>query len=418
MSEKTKTAWRRWWLLPVIIIPAISIFWRAAIPSKTSDTWQTAVVSRGSIENAVTAVGTVQPRAYVDVGVQVSGQLRNLRVKPGDTVQQGMLLAEIDPAIFAARVLEAEANLENLKAQLRIREQQALFAAQQNSRTAGLLKEDAVAAKEMESADSALKVARAEIDVVRSQIRQAEAALQTAQTNLRYTKIIAPISGTVVSITAREGQTLNANQQAPVILRIADLSTMTVWAQVSEADVARLTPGGEVYFTVLGSPDKRWSGTLGQILPTPEIINNVTLYNALFNVSNSGGALKVQMTAQVFFILEKAQDVLVVPLSAIQAVDKTQKGGGAGKNGKGKASKADGKNDGNGTQQTKKGKKHSVRVLKEDGSIEERPVTTGIVTQVSAEIRSGLDEGETVITGMAQTKKTGNGQGGKKGGKL
>lgn len=396
MSERTKAIQRWWWLiLPVIAVSTGFFVWRATVGAPVSDTYQTSVLSRGDIENAITAVGVLQPLKYVDVGAQVSGQLKSMGIKPGDTVRQGDLLAEIDPAIFAAKVLEAEANLENLKAQRSIKEQQALFAAQQNNRIAGLLKEDAVAVRELESTDSALKIARSEMEVVGSQIRQAEAALQTAKTNLRYTEIVAPISGTVVSVIAREGQTLNANQQAPVILRIADLETMTVWAQVSEADVTRLRISGEAYFTILGAPDRRWNGKIRQILPTPEIINNVTLFNALFDVANPGGELKVQMTAQVFFVLEKARDVLVAPLSALQAVGRQQRGDG-------------------------KSGKYIVRVLKQDGVIEEREVTTGITTQVAAEVRTGLREGETIITGMAQAKKAaknGNGQDGKKGGK-
>ena len=402
--------------MPVIAVSAGFFVWRTSVAAPVAGTYQTSVLSRGDIDSAITSVGVLQPFKYVDVGAQVSGQLKNMKIKPGDTVRQGELLAEIDPAIFSAKVQEAEATLENLKAQLRIKEQQAQLATQQNSRAAALLKVDAVAAKDFEATDAALKIARSEIEVVGSQIKQAGAALQTATTNLRYTKIVAPISGTVVAVIAREGQTLNANQQAPVILRIADLETMTVWAQVSEADVTRLRTAGEAYFTILGAPDRRWNGKLRQILPTPEIINNVTLYNALFDVSNPGGDLKVQMTTQVFFVLEKAEDVLVVPLSALQQAEKKQGGGNGGgnKNGQGKGSN---RTAGEGKQQGKKSKNPIVRVLKQDGSIEEREVTTGIVTQVAAEIRSGLDEGDIVITGMAQTKKNGNGQGGKKGGK-
>lgn len=415
MAEKTKKG--RWWKLVLGGVIAVStgfFLWQAIAAPPVSDTYQTSVISRGNIENTITAVGVLQPLKYVDVGAQVSGQLKNMKVKPGDTVKQGDLLAEIDPAIFSAKVLEAEATLENLKVQLTIKEQQARLAAQQNTRTSGLFKEDAVAAKELEVTDSTLKIAKSEIEVVRSQIRQAEASLQTASANLRYTRIIAPISGTVVSVAAREGQTLNANQQAPIILRIADLETMTVWAQVSEADVTKLRAEGEAFFNILGVPDRRWNGTIRQILPTPEVINNVTLYNALFDVANPDGTLKVQMTAQVFFILEKAEDVLVAPASALQlGQTKGGENGAGGKNGGGR------QGDGAGGQQ--KEKKSTVRVLSQDGSIEERKVTTGIRNQVAAEIRSGLLEGETVITGMAKVTKTGqngNGLGGKRGGKL
>lgn len=349
----------------------------------------TAKVIRGNIENTVTAVGVLQPFYYVDVGAQVTGQLKTLKVKAGDSVKKGQLLAEIDPIIFQAKVLEASATLENLKAQLKVKEAQFLFARQQHARNSDLIKEDAVAAKDFETTEASLKTSQAEIEAINAQIKQSEAALKLAEANLGYTKITAPMSGVVVSVIAREGQTLNANQQTPVILRIADMNTMTVWAQVSEADVSRLKPGQEVYFTTLGQPDRRWVGTLRQILPTPEVINNVILYNAVFDVPNPDGDLKVQMTMQVFFVLEKAQNTLIIPAQALQL--------------------------------PKKKAQNMVWVLKPDGTVESRDVTVGVMNAVSVEILSGLQEGETVITGTVQLQrdgKKGGGLGGKKGGKL
>src|SRR5262249_34081381 len=160
--------------------------------------------------------------------------------------------------------------------------------------------------------------ARAQIDVFKAQIEQTQSTLRGDQANLSYTKIYAPMSGTVVAQSAKQGQTLNANQQAPVIVRIADLSTMTVQSQVSEADVASLKPGMPVYFTTLGDTGKRWSGTLRQITPTPETVNNVVLYDALFDVDNRDGALMTQMTAQVFFVSAQAKDAVVVPVGALR----------------------------------------------------------------------------------------------------
>src|SRR6185503_17485715 len=130
-----------------------------------------------------------------------------------------------------------------------------------------------------ESAEANLQVIDAQIDALRAQIQQIESNLKADQANLGYTKIFAPMAGTVVDIIARQGQTLNANQQAPIILRIADLSTMTVVTQVSEADVAKLKLGVAAYFTTLGQPDRRRIGKLRQILPTPQVVNNVVLYS-------------------------------------------------------------------------------------------------------------------------------------------
>ena len=133
--------------------------------------------------------------------------------------------------------------------------------------------------------------------------------MDTTKANLGYTKITAPMAGEVVSINTLEGQALNANQQAPSILRIADLSTMTVWTQVSEADIARVKFGQDVYFTVLGQ-SRRWSSKVRQILPTPKLINNVVFYDVLFDIPNPDRQLEIQMTAQVFIVLAQAKGVL------------------------------------------------------------------------------------------------------------
>jgi macrolide-specific efflux system membrane fusion protein len=181
----------------------------------------------------------------------------------------------------------------------------------------------------------------------------------------------APMNGEVVAISALEGQTLNATQQAPTILRIAQLDTMTVWALVPEADVSRLTVGQDVYFTILGQGERRWRGRLRQILPSPQVVSNVVFYNALFDAPNPQRELKVQMTAQVFFVLAQANDALYVPLSALAE----HQSGRAGP--------------------------RTVRVLKDDGSVKTRKVQVGITNAVSAQILSGLNEGDTVVTGTA-----------------
>jgi len=278
----------------------------------------TSVVQRGDIEDAVTATGVLQPRDYVDVGTQVSGQLRILHVEIGDRVEKGKLLAEIDPTVYKTRVDADRAQINTLAAQLSDREAQLALAEQQHQRQVNMMREQATTQEALQSAEAALKSAKAQINVLKAQIEQTRSSLRGNEANLGYTKIYAPMAGTVVSISAKQGQTLNANQQAPIILRIADLSTMTVQSQVSEADVSRLKLGMEVYFTTLGSQGKRWNGTLRQVNPTPEIVNNVVLYNALFDVENRDGALMTQMTAQIFFVTAQAKNVVQVPVGALR----------------------------------------------------------------------------------------------------
>lgn len=398
MTERTKPRRKRkkslW--IALVLLPALAgagFAWSLRPSGDPTANFRTVAVIRGDVENAVTAVGVLHPSRYVEVGAQVSGQLKTLHAEVGDLVRQGDLLAVIDPRVYLARVEEAQATLANLRAQLKIEQAQLTLCAGQSARHQELLRQDALAASEAEISEAALATAKAQIEAIEARIAQAEAAHSTARVNLGYTRIAAPMGGTVVSIAALEGQTLNANQQTPVLLRIADLDLMTVWTQVSEADVLRLQPGQEVYFTVLGEPGRRWQGKLRQVLPTPELVNGVVFYNALFDVPNPGHELRVQMTAQVFFVLERAEQVLMVPATAL--------GGGQGQ----KQGAAQGGGD------------RKVQVLRPDGTVEARRVEVGVRTALNAEIVSGLGEGETVVVGAAATARgeKKNGLGGGKG---
>ena len=380
-------------------------------------------VTRGKIENAVSAMGVLQPIQAVDVGAQVSGQLKSLRVAVGDTVKQGQLLAEIDPRILTAKVAEAEATLDNLRAQIKARQAQLTLHTREHARNQTLVAQDAVAVGEVQISEAALATTRAEIEALTAQTRQIEASLATARTNLEYTRITAPLAGIVVEVAAKEGQTLNANQQTPLVLRIADLERMTVWSQVSEADVHQMKEGLEAYFTLLGQPEQRWSGTIRQVLPTPQEINGVKFYSVLFDVANPGQKLLPLMTAQVFIVLERAEDALIIPVAAL-AAGKQQGGDGGGGNGEGKGK---GKGNGGGKQKggggsankpAKPAASHMVSLLQADGALEARPVTVGIGNAVFVQILSGLSEGEMVVTGPRATTAPGGkkkGQGGGKG---
>ena len=277
-----------------------------------------AKVERGDIEDLVTATGALQPRDYVDVGAQVSGQVVKIAVEVGDEVKKGQLLVEIDATQSEARVEANRASLRSQESQLLDRQNSLTKAERDYQRQVNLKKEDATTDEAMQNAETALNSARQAIATLKAQIEQQKATMRVEETNLKYTKIVAPIDGTVVSIAAKMGQTINATQQAPTLLRIADLSTMTVQTQVSEADVSKLAKGMRAYFTTLGNQTRRWYGTLSRIEPTPTVQNSVVLYNALFEVKNEGNQLLPSMTAQVFFVRAEARNVLVVPMAALQ----------------------------------------------------------------------------------------------------
>jgi len=336
-------------------------YWLAwAKPSERGHPQAATLVQKGDLEDTVSATGTLQPRDYVDVGTQVSGQIKRLHVEIGDAVDKGQLLAEIDSTVYLSRVEGTQAQLRHQQAQLAERQANLRLAEQKAQRQANMMREQATTAEAVQVAQAELAAAKAQISSLRAQIQQTQSTLRGDRANLEYTKIYAPMAGTVVTQAAKEGQTLNANQSAPVVLRIADLSSMTVQTQVSEADVSRLRLGMPVYFTTLGDQGKRWYGELRQINPTPEVLNNVVLYNALFDVPNADGTLMTQMTAQVFFVVAEAKDAVLVPLNALD--------------------------------------RNTVRVVREDGNIEHREVQIGTRNRVMAQILSGLEPGERVAT--------------------
>lgn len=360
----------------------------------------TETVQRGNIEDIVTATGTLQPRDYVDVGAQVSGQLKKLYVAVGSSVKSGDLLAEIDPAVYRARVDANQAQLKNLRAQLNAQQARVVLARQQLARQQNLMQENATSTDALQTAKATLDAAIAQAQSFEAQIEQNESELRAAEANLGYTKIYAPKAGTVVSVSAMEGQTLNANDQTPIVLRIADLSTMTVYAKVSEGDISKLREGTNVYFTTLGNGERRWNGKLRQIMPTPQVVSNVVLYEALFDVPNPKRELKTQMTAQVFFVVASVKDAVIVPVGALRPVDMEDSG----------ASDKDSKADGDAYADPRAlfaNKRALVEVFNGEGEVKPREVRVGVVTRVAAQIVDGLEPGEEIVTsGQGGTKKS------------
>lgn len=342
-------------------------------------------IVRGDIEQAVTALGTIQPKEYVDVGTQVSGQLKKVLVEIGQHVEKGQLLAEIDPTVYETRVKAGRSALDNLQAQLLQRQAQLELANQQAARSRSLWTANAISQDALQTAEANAKIAKANLAAVKAQINQTTSTLAGDVANLGYTKIYAPMSGTVVSQTALAGQTLNANQIAPIVLRVARLDVMTVQAQVAEADVVKVRNGMPVYFTTLGMPEKRWQSTVRQMLPTPTVLNDVVLYTALIDIKNPKQSLMTSMTAQVFFMIGSARNAVLAPTAALMPDRK------------------------------KRGAFYKASVMTDDGP-EERSVTVGLQNRTQVEIKSGLQPGEKVIVGLDDGKSK-NGRGAQGGGR-
>jgi len=358
---------RRFFWIFLILLAAGTLAFKLLQPKQSKDENKTVVtVTLGDIEESVTAQGKLEPKEFVDVGAQVTGQLQKIYVQIGDNVTAGQLLAQIDPRIYAARVQADEANIKNLQAQLVGQQAQVVFSQQQYDRNHELLKTKGVSQQDYQSSDFNLKKAVATAVAIQAQIEQIQSTLSGDKTNLGYTKIYASMNGTVVDQKAREGQTLNANQQTPMILQLAKLDTMTVRAQVAEADVMRLRPDLTVYFTTLGAGERRWQGVVRQILPTPEVINNVVLYNVLVDVDNQDRQLMTGMSTQMFFVLGKAEQVPQIPVAALGPRVRNQ--------------------------DNQNGDAYQVKEVTEQG-VQEKIIHVGLRTRRFAEIRDGIAVG-------------------------
>lgn len=350
----------------------------------------TAPVMRGDVEEAVLASGTLKPAKLVAVGAQASGRITRVAVSLGQKVIAGDLLAEIDSVPQENALRTARAALDNARAQLT--EKEALLHRDELilERRTSMVSQKVVSQADFEAAEADVKVTRAQIAQLKASIIEAEVAVENAQSNLGYTRITAPIDGTVLAIVSQEGQTVNATQSAPTIVVLGQLDTMTVRAEISEADVVRTAPGQRAYFTIVGEGTRRYETELAFIEPAPESIksddsfssstassstssssssssSSAIYYNGILNVPNPEGRLRTYMTAEVHIVVGAAQGVLTIPAMALGARDATGR--------------------------------YEVRVLGTDGSPETRAVEIGFNDKTVAEVRAGLTEGERVVTG-------------------
>ncbi|MBF2718273.1 efflux RND transporter periplasmic adaptor subunit [Psychrobacter sp. NG254] len=434
MRKISKKSAIKWGVITLIIVALGALAYTFLKPEETTPNYLTATVEVGDIENNVMASGKVKALNTVDVGAQVSGEVKRLYVEVGDEVKQGDLIAQIDQvtqknslsneqatleqseaALQSAQAesLSKQASLKSAYADLASRQSELKQAQSDFARLQNLVAIDAISQQEYDTqatsvetakaavanAAAAIDTAKAAIATTEANINSQQAALRKSRTNvstaeedLSYTTIRAPISGTVVSITTEQGTTVNANQTAPTLVTLADLSTVRINAQISEADVINVNAGMPAYFNIIGNPDKQYDATLTAIEPAPEQISSTSstdaaiYYVGYVEVPNPDRLFRIDMTAQIYIIVNEAKNALLVPSTVIQ--EKRAKGKEKGKAATGKF----------------------VRVLKEDGTVEERTVEVGIDNRVNAQILSGLKEGEEVIISEESGKKSGSGR--------
>ncbi len=385
-------------LTVIVVVVALCAWWFLLRP-QNNVVPQTAAVTTGDIQLTVLATGVIEASQLVSVGAQVSGRVDKLDVKLGDVVKAGDVLAEINSLDQQSAVDFSNAALVLVQAQLTA-EQATLSAAQANlNRYNQMDKEGIVSQSDHDTALATQATAAAQISVINAQIKQAQLNVATAQLNLTRTKITAPIAGTIVSLLVDNGQNVNAVQSSPTIVKLADLTTMIIKAQISEADEPHVKSGQPVSFTILGAPDTPISARLLSIDPAPDSIatesdtatpttTTAIYYNGLFEVPNTAGTLKIDMTAQVTIVLQSAKGVLLTSSSAIR--------------------------------KSRDGTKAFADVYDPSSrTTTTHTVTLGIDNNVNVQVLSGLNLGDLVVTNgvapasaAATPSRAGGGQGG------
>ena len=346
---------------------------------------------KGSFSKKVDATGEIFATELIDVGAQVSGQIKKLYVKLGDQVKKGDMIASIDSSTQQNNIDNKEAQLAIYKAQLESAKVALNIAKTQFDRENALFSKNATSKQEFESAKNTYSANSAKIKELEAQIKQTNIELSTAKINLGYTKITAPRDGTVVSVQVEEGQTVNANQTTPTIVNIADLSHVKMKMQIAEGDITKIKVGTPVEYSILSEPTKKFQTTVSSIDPglttlsdgsygssssskssysSSSSSSSAVYYYAQSIVDNKDGILRIGMTTQNELLIANVEDAIIVPSIGI-------------------------KKDENGT---------FVYVLK-DGKPVKTAVKTGIKDNLDTQIISGINEGDEIITSQGSSSE-------------
>ena len=346
---------------------------------------------KGSFSKKVDATGEIFATELIDVGAQVSGQIKKLYVKLGDQVKKGDMIASIDSSTQQNSIDNKEAQLAIYKAQLESAKVALNIAKTQFDRENALFAKNATSKQEFESAKNTYSANSAKIKELEAQIKQTNIELSTAKINLGYTKITAPRDGTVVSVQVEEGQTVNANQTTPTIVNIADLSHVKMKMQIAEGDITKIKVGTPVEYSILSEPTKKFQTTVSSIDPglttlsdgsygssssskssysSSSSSSSAVYYYAQSIVDNKDGILRIGMTTQNELLIANIKDAIIVPSIGI-------------------------KKDENGT---------FVYVLK-DGKPVKTAVKTGIKDNLDTQIISGINEGDEIITSQGSSSE-------------
>ena len=360
-------------LVYVILAAAAAGLYFKYFKKEDTITYITQPVRRQNVEKVVNATGEVKAVDLVTVGAQVSGKIEKLYVSIGQTVKMGDMIAEIDSTTQQNDVDIAKAKMSSYQAQLKAAKTSLKIAKKQYQRMQSLKKQNAASTEDLENAEDSYEAAMSKVAEIEASLKETEISLSTAETNLGYTKITAPLDGTIVSVPVKVGQTINAAMDTPTIVQIADLNQMEIYIEISEGDIGNIKPGVKVTYSVLADMNKVYETTLKSIDPAltlltddqyTEVVDSseaIYFYGRLV-VPNADGKLRIGMTTQNVIYVESAEDVLTVPAMALKG-------------------DVDGK---------------YVEVRTAEG-VERRPVIMGVSDDLNVEIKKGVSEGEEVV---------------------
>jgi HlyD family secretion protein len=326
--------------LVVLVGGGIGVWkWRQHAAASAVPRYDTVAVDRGPIVAKVTATGTLSALVTVQVGTQVSGRIKEIKVDFNSPVKKGQVIAKIEPALFAAALESARANYLAAQGTVTKLEAQAENAKLQYDRAQALFERKAIAQADLDTARATMRAANGDVTASRGNMEQAKASLHQAQVNLDYTTIVSPTTGVVIARSVDVGQTVAASLSAPTLFLIAeDLTKMQVDTSVAEADIGKLKPDMDATFTVDAYPSRQFKGKIRQIRNAPQTLQNVVTYDAVIDVSNPGLELRPGMTANVTFIYDHRDSALRVANAALRfqppaELARAAWGGGAGGSG-------------------------------------------------------------------------------------
>lgn len=305
--------------IAVIIVIGLGIaVWYGGRKEKPA-VYVTESLEKGDITEKITASGIINPISTINIGTQVSGTIAKIFVDYNSEVKKDQLLAQIDPALFEATVNQRRAALNIAKAEVNVVKNDIEYYKKHLNRIQKLNSSKYSTDSELESAERDYNNAVVQLGLKQATVNQAEAALQSAETELRYTKIISPVDGIVVSKEVEVGQTVAASFQTPTLFNVAeDLTKMQIEASIVEADIAKVKEGQVVEFTVDSFPDEKFYGMVTQVRNNPITVSNVVTYEVIIDVNNQEAKLKPGMTANVEIITAEKEDVFLVSNQALR----------------------------------------------------------------------------------------------------